>query len=71
MDVSKVKAAITNAQNELRAVADAEFKARRIDGLRPLAGADARLTQALAKLDDAVAKTQPKEKKEKTKKEKK
>lgn len=60
MDVTKAKAAISGAQSELKKLVEAEFNARRMAGLPVLARVDKALTLAFERLDDAVARTQPK-----------
>ena len=60
MDVSKVTAALTEAQNQLNAVIDEEFKARRIKGLRPLTLAQNAITLAEKHVATATERTAPK-----------
>ena len=70
MNVTKVRAAIENAQKECstlyrETVAAGEKDDRQLDGIRPLAKANKKLTEALAKIDEAVERTQPREEKKK------
>jgi hypothetical protein len=71
MDISKAKAAIVTAQGEVKKIIETIGAAvtkgdgSDINGLKSLANANAALTRASEKLDDAVKKTQPKEKKAK------
>lgn len=51
MDTKKLKAALATAQTELNALTDGEFKARRINSLRPLTLA----AKALALVDTHIA----------------
>lgn len=67
MDVSKAKASITAAKGSIKDVIDAEIKARSFNGLKALAGVDTALTKAEAKLEAAVKRAQPREKKAKKK----
>jgi hypothetical protein len=68
MDVNKAKAAITAAKGAVKDVIDAEIKARSFNGLKALAGVDTALTKAEGKLDAAVKRAAPREKKAKSKK---
>lgn len=61
MDVSKVSAALTEAQNQLNTVTDEEFKARRLNGLRPLTLAANAITLAQKHLATAAERTAPKQ----------
>jgi len=61
MDVSKVTAALTEAQNQLNAVIDEEFKARRIKGLRPLTLAQNAIALAEKHVATATERTAPKQ----------
>lgn len=60
MDVTKVSAALTEAQNQLNAVTDEEFKARRLNGLRPLTLAANAITLAQKHIATANERTAPK-----------
>lgn len=60
MDVSKVTAALTEAQGQLNAVTDEEFKARRLAGLRPLTLAANAIELAQKHLATATERTKPK-----------
>ena len=61
MDVSKVTAALVEAQNQLNAVIDEEFKARRIKGLRPLTLAQNAIALAEKHVATATERTAPKQ----------
>jgi hypothetical protein len=63
MDVSKVKAALAAAKSAVKDAVDAEIKARSFNGLRALAGVDTSLTRAESKLESAVKRAAPREKK--------
>jgi hypothetical protein len=65
MDVSKPKAAIAAAQASIKDVIDAEIKARSFNGLKALAGVDTALIKATKRLEDAVKRAAPREKKAK------
>lgn len=65
MDVAKVKAALASAKAAVKDVVDAEIKVRSFNGLRALAGVDTSLTKAEQKLEAAVKRAAPREKKEK------
>ena len=54
MNVSKVKAAIDNAQKELNTEIDAAFKARKLNVVRTLDLASKALERAAGHLDTAV-----------------
>jgi hypothetical protein len=60
MDVTKVSAALTEAQNQLNAVTDEEFKARRLNGLRPLTLAANAIVLAQKHIATATERTTPK-----------
>lgn len=73
MDITKAKAAVSNARGEIKKLTDAtvvagQKDARQFNGLRSLANADAALARAEEKLDDAVARVTPKAKTEGKKK---
>lgn len=51
MDLTKVKAAIVNAQTEVKNAVDAEIKARSFGHLKGLATVDTWLTDCTTKLD--------------------
>jgi hypothetical protein len=61
MDVTKVKAAIATAHEELNKVLDAQFKDRQVNGLRTLGLAANALELAEKHLDKAVEQAKPKE----------
>lgn len=60
MDVSKVTAALAEAQTQLNAVIDEEFKARRLKGLRPLTLAQNAITLAEKHVGTATERLAPK-----------
>ena len=69
MDLTKAKAAVSNARAEIKKAVEAAVEAgkkdaRQFNGLRSLANADAALTRAEEKLDDAAKRVAPKAKKE-------
>lgn len=68
MDTTKIKAAITAAKSAVKDTIDAEIKNRSFNGLRALAGVDASLVKAELKIEAAVKRAAPREKKAKTKK---
>lgn len=61
MDVTKVKAALDEAQSQLNAVTDEEFKARRLNGLRPLTLASNAIALAQKHIATADQRTTPKD----------
>lgn len=68
MDISKVKAAIATAKSSIKDVIDAQIKDRKFNSLKALAGVDTKLSQAEERLEGAVKRAAPREKKVKTKK---
>lgn len=65
MDTKKLKALLEEARKELAVVADTEFKARRMGGLRALGAADQKLEGALKKLETAESRSAGKTSKKK------